>query len=155
MYDSFKFQKSIMRAFEGNLNVEGNNSVLPHYKIFLVTHNGLVDDDTIVYIGSHITNLLTNAIQYNRSGGEVRISLRAEKNHALLTVADNGVGIAAADLPHIFERFYRADTSRSSGNAGLGLAISHAIVTAHGGTLEVASGENAGATFTVRLPLAA
>ena len=106
-------------------------------------------------IGQVITNLLTNAIQYNRSGGEVRISLRAEKNHALLTVADNGVGIAAADLPHIFERFYRADTSRSSGNAGLGLAISHAIVTAHGGTLEVASGENAGATFTVRLPLAA
>ena len=53
IYDSFKFQKNIMRAFEGNLSVEGNNSVLPHYKIFLVTHNGVVDDDTIVYIGSH------------------------------------------------------------------------------------------------------
>ena len=53
IYDSFKFQKSVMRAFEGNLNVEGNNSVTPHYKIFLITHNGIIDDDTIVYIGSH------------------------------------------------------------------------------------------------------
>jgi tyrosyl-DNA phosphodiesterase-1 len=53
IYDSFKFQKSVMRAYEGNLKVRGNNSVLPHYKIFIVTHNGRIDDDTIVYIGSH------------------------------------------------------------------------------------------------------
>lgn len=53
IYDSFKFQKSVMRAYEGNLKVRGNNSVLPHYKIVIVTHNGRIDDDTIVYIGSH------------------------------------------------------------------------------------------------------
>jgi tyrosyl-DNA phosphodiesterase-1 len=53
IYDSFKFQKSVMRAFEGNLNIEGNNSILPHYKIWIVTHNGKFDDDTILYIGSH------------------------------------------------------------------------------------------------------
>ena len=72
MYDSFKFQKSIMRAFEGNLNVEGNNSVLPHYKIFLVTHNGLVDDDTIVYIGSHnFTQSAWGKFEKNDQGIEV------------------------------------------------------------------------------------
>jgi len=69
-----------------------------------------------------------------------------------LTVADTGEGIPPADLPHIFERFYRADKSRSAGRSGLGLAISKAIVEAHGGTLAVSSQPGAGATFTLRLP---
>ncbi len=72
----------------------------------------------------------------------------------MLTVSDTGPGIAAEDLPHVFGRFYRADQSRTgAGNAGLGLAISKAIIEAHGGTIEVASEENAGTTFTVRLPV--
>lgn len=99
-----------------------------------------------------VTNLLSNAIQYNRDGGQVNISLKVENGMAVLSVADRGHGIPAEDLPRVFERFYRADKSRSSGNAGLGLAISKAIITAHGGTIEVASEENAGTTFTVRLP---
>ena len=102
-----------------------------------------------------VTNLVTNAIQYNQSGGEVRLKLESQRGLAVLTVGDTGPGIAAGDLPHVFERFYRGDKSRtvSSGNAGLGLAISKAIVEAHGGTIEVASRENAGTTFTVRLPV--
>lgn len=100
-----------------------------------------------------ITNLLTNAIQYNHDGGEVKITSKAESGMAVLAVSDTGQGIAAADLPHIFERFYRADKSRSSGNAGLGLAISRAIIAAHGGTIEVSSREKVGTTFTVCLPL--
>ena len=102
-----------------------------------------------------VTNLLTNAIQYNQSGGEVRLKLESQGGLAVLTVGDTGPGISAEDLPRVFERFYRGDKSRtvSSGNAGLGLAISKAIVEAHGGTIEVASRENAGTTFTVRLPL--
>ncbi len=101
------------------------------------------------------TNLLTNAIQFNRDRGEVRISARAENGAAILTVADTGEGIPAEDVPHIFERFYRADKSRAhtQGRAGLGLAICKAIVDAHSGTIEVASQPGAGSTFCVKLPL--
>ena len=107
-----------------------------------------------VRIAQVITNLLTNAIEHNREGGDVRVSTGAAADAARFTVADNGPGIAAADLPHVFERFYRADAARSGAksNAGLGLAISKAIVEAHGGTLRVASAEGSGASFTLHLP---
>jgi two-component system, OmpR family, sensor kinase len=105
-------------------------------------------------IAQVITNLLTNAIQYNRDGGEVRVKLERQNGFAILMVGDTGRGISAEDLPHVFERFYRADQSRSTGGNGLGLSISRAIVEAHGGTIEVSSEEAAGTTFTVRLPLA-
>jgi len=102
-----------------------------------------------------VTNLLTNAIQYNNPEGEVRVKLESQNGLAVLTVADTGQGIAAEDLPCVFGRFYRADKSRTgAGNAGIGLAICKAIVEAHGGTIEVASEENVGTTFTVRLPQA-
>ena len=101
-----------------------------------------------------VTNLLTNAIQYNRPDGEVRVKLEAQAGLAVLTIADTGQGIAPADLPHVFERFYRSDSSRTGGgNAGLGLAICKAIVEAHGGTMEAASVAGAGSIFTVRLPI--
>jgi heavy metal sensor kinase len=100
-----------------------------------------------------ITNLLTNAIQYNKPAGEIRIAAKSRDGTAILTVSDTGLGIPAEDLPHVFKRFYRGDKSRSSANNGLGLAISKAIVEAHGGTIEVSSEENAGTTFTVRLPM--
>ena len=75
---------------------------------------------------------------------------------ARIAVQDSGPGIAAADLPHIFDRFYRGDPSRAraSGNTGLGLAIAHSIVQAHGGTITVQSHPGAGACFTVTLPAA-
>ena len=102
-----------------------------------------------------LTNLLTNAIQYNRDQGEVHVSLSADNGFALLSIADNGPGIAPEHLPHLFERFYRADTSRSSkdGHSGLGLAISKAIIEAHGGTIEATSVLGQGATFTLRMPV--
>ena len=101
-----------------------------------------------------VTNLLTNAIQYNKPEGEVRVKLASQGGLAVLTVSDTGAGISAEDLPHVFKRFYRGDKSRHRrGNAGLGLAISKAIVEAHGGAIEVSSKENAGTTFTVRLPV--
>ena len=106
-------------------------------------------------LGQVITNLLTNALLHNPPGGEVRVTARRENGFALLTVADNGPGIPAADLPRIFERFYRADKSRtrSTGGTGLGLAISKAIVEAHSGTIEVASEPGHGTRFTIRLPM--
>jgi two-component system OmpR family sensor kinase len=101
-----------------------------------------------------ITNLLTNAIQYNRDGGQVSVKLESQTGLAVLTVHDTGPGIAAEDLPHVFERFYRGDKSRTgSGSTGLGLAIAKAIVEAHGGTIEAASKKGYGTTFTVRLPV--
>jgi len=101
-----------------------------------------------------VTNLLTNAIQYNQPNGQVRIKLAGQGGLAVLEVADTGKGIASEDLPYVFERFYRADKSRTgAGNAGLGLSICKAIVEAHGGTMEVSSVEKSGTTFIVRLPL--
>ncbi len=83
----------------------------------------------------------------------MRVKLAAEAGLAVLTIADTGQGIAPENLPRVFERFYRADPSRTgAGNAGLGLSICKAIVEAHGGAIEVASKENVGTTFTVRLP---
>jgi two-component system OmpR family sensor kinase len=106
-------------------------------------------------LGVVVTNLLTNAIQYNHDDGEVKAVLKTENGLAVLSVSDTGQGIPADDLPRVFERFYRADQSRSSGNAGLGLAICQAIVTAHGGSIDVTSRENTGSTFTLRLPVPA
>lgn len=101
-----------------------------------------------------VTNLITNALVHNRCEGEVRVTVRGDPEGATLTVADTGPGISGEDLPRIFERFYRADRSRSAatGGTGLGLAISKAIVEAHGGTLKVASVPGSGCTFTVRIP---
>ncbi len=101
-----------------------------------------------------ITNLLTNAINYNREGGEVLLSIDRQDAFVVISIADTGRGIATGDLPHIFERFYRADSSRvaQSGQTGLGLAISKAIVEAHGGRIQVFSEAGKGTTFTVYLP---
>jgi len=100
------------------------------------------------------TNLITNAVQFNRADGTVRVSSGRRDRHALLEITDTGVGIAPEDLPHIFERFYRADKARSSGlgRTGLGLSICKAIVEAHSGTIEVRSTPGTGSTFTLKLP---
>jgi heavy metal sensor kinase len=101
-----------------------------------------------------ITNLLTNAIDYNIDDGEVRISTHRNNGTATLTVINTGCGIPEADLPHIFDRFHRADKARSSsGHSGLGLAIAKAIVLAHSGTIEAHSEPGKGATFTVNVPV--
>ncbi|HYC10301.1 MAG TPA: ATP-binding protein [Steroidobacteraceae bacterium] len=103
-----------------------------------------------------IVNLLDNAIKYTPSGGRVRLSVRREDGFAVLDVADNGVGIPAEALPHVFKRFYRVDTSRSraEGGAGLGLAIVRSICTAHGADVEVISTPGKGSLFRMRQPLA-
>lgn len=103
-------------------------------------------------LGQVITNLLTNAITYNKENGEVRVHGETRNGSVILTVSDTGMGISAKDLPHVFDRFYRADNSRTSGNTGLGLAISKAIVEAHSGVIEVSSQPEVGTVFTVRLP---
>jgi signal transduction histidine kinase len=107
-------------------------------------------------LGQVVTNLVSNAIAYNRPGGSVKVKVASEAGAAILSVCDTGQGIGPEDLPHIFERFYRADKARSSaaGRTGLGLAITKAIVEAHSGTMAVATELGKGSTFTVRLPVA-
>jgi heavy metal sensor kinase len=102
-----------------------------------------------------LTNLLVNAIQYNRPGGRVVLTTKPEAASVILTVADTGVGIAAEDQPHLFERFFRADKARSreAGGSGLGLAICQSIVEAHHGSITFTSQPGSGTTFVIRLPL--
>jgi signal transduction histidine kinase len=101
-----------------------------------------------------IANLIHNAIQYTPADGIVTIRLEYSDRHAIVTIQDNGIGIAKADLPHIFDRFYRvqADRSRNTGGTGLGLAIVRAIVQAHHGSIQVDSQLDLGSKFTVTLP---
>jgi signal transduction histidine kinase len=102
-----------------------------------------------------IGNLITNAIQYSPDDGVVTVTLGSQENFATITVQDNGIGIAAADLPKIFNRFYRAEVDRShqTGGTGLGLSIVQAIILAHHGTVQVKSKVGQGSVFTVQLPL--
>jgi two-component system OmpR family sensor kinase len=103
-------------------------------------------------------NLVTNAIKYTPAGGKVELGLGRHPDNVTFAVRDTGIGISAADFPHIFERFWRADRVRSRmserGGFGLGLAISQWIAQAHGGTLTASSRLGRGSLFTVTLPIA-
>ncbi len=103
-----------------------------------------------------LLNLVDNAIKHTPDGGQVRIeAVRSYNNYVRLSVSDTGVGIPEKDLPHVFERFYRVDKSRSraNGGSGLGLSIAHSIVQAHNGRIVVSSKPGAGTTFDVYLPM--
>jgi signal transduction histidine kinase len=101
-------------------------------------------------------NIVGNAVQYTPAGGKVSLSLNKNEEQVRVTVTDSGPGIPSEDLPHIFERFYRGEKSRtrSQGSGfGLGLSIAYWIVRSHGGTIDVTSREGVGTTFSIRLPL--
>ncbi len=101
-----------------------------------------------------ISNLLDNAIKYTPGGGRIALSLTGNKKGGItLSVKDSGIGIAQKDLPHIFERFYRCDQSRSEEGTGLGLSLARTIARAHGGDITAESTEGEGSTFTVTLNL--
>jgi signal transduction histidine kinase len=102
-----------------------------------------------------LLNLGINALQHTPAGGIVTLGMGLQDDYAVLTVTDTGNGIAPSDLPHIFDRFYRADRSRSRhrGGAGLGLAIVKWVAEAHNGRVEVTSALGAGSQFSLLLPL--
>jgi two-component system phosphate regulon sensor histidine kinase PhoR len=107
------------------------------------------DPDAVLHV---LTNLLDNAIKFSPAGGTVRVEAREEGDSVIMSVADEGPGIPAAELPRLFERFYKGDSSRSGMGVGLGLAIVKHTVRSHGGAVEVQSLEGEGARFVVRLP---
>lgn len=103
-----------------------------------------------------ITNIISNAVKYNKPGGSVAVTVRWEEPDVVIRVRDTGLGIPAEDLPRLFERFYRVDKARSreKGGTGLGLAIAKEIVEHHNGTIEVESQLDVGTTVTIRIPAA-
>jgi two-component system OmpR family sensor kinase len=122
-----------------------------------VLEEGVVDGD-VRRLRQLFLNLITNAIKYTPRGGKVELSLSQRAGGEIaFTVRDSGIGISGADLPHVFDRFWRADRARSRGSErggfGLGLAISQWIAQAHGGRVAVQSRLGRGSVFTVSLPL--
>lgn len=113
-----------------------------------------VDLDSLYLVGEAdsleraVTNLLDNAVKFSPEGGTVQVSL----HHGELRIADQGPGIAEADLPHVFDRFYRSDKARTTPGTGLGLSIVDHTVKAHGGSVSAGRAPSGGALFTVKLP---
>jgi PAS domain S-box-containing protein len=107
-----------------------------------------------VQLSRAITNLVVNALNYTPEGGQVTLAVRHDASQLVLEVRDTGIGISTEDQAHIFDRFYRADKSRSSatGGSGLGLAITTAIVETHGGSILVESVHGKGSVFRISLP---
>ena len=101
------------------------------------------------------SNLVENAIKYNKENGWVHVSLNADHKYFYVKVADSGIGIPKEDAENIFERFYRVDKShsREMGGTGLGLAIARSAIIMHRGAIKVYSDEGEGSTFTIRVPL--
>jgi len=127
-----------------------------------VPEDGLVVSGDAMRLGQACDNLVSNAVKFTPAGGRVTIRVHRSANPdgtpvARLSVSDTGIGIPAGEQGRLFTRFFRASTAKRSAVAGvgLGLSITKAITTAHGGTLDLASAEGQGTTFTLTLPLPA
>jgi two-component system phosphate regulon sensor histidine kinase PhoR len=100
-----------------------------------------------------ITNLVHNAIKFNRVGGSVTITSTFDDRNVKIEVTDTGIGIPQDNLPRVFERFFKADKSRTNRGSGLGLAIAKHTIEAHGGKIWIQSQEGKGSTFSFTIPL--
>lgn len=135
--------------------------VVGRFEQFESRHRLVIDVDTRIgpvsadarRLGQAVTNLLSNAVKYSPSGREVRVRVVRDGGDAVIDVRDHGVGIAAAEIERVFDRFYKTDADRAEPGAGLGLYLVKAIVEGHGGTVSVTSKQGQGSTFTIRLPL--
>jgi heavy metal sensor kinase len=130
--------------------------ILAHQKgieIDFVSQEGIIlpiDKDQIMRA---FINILENAIKYTPEKGRVSVEVIRENAYAIITISDTGIGIPEQDLPHIFDRFYQVDSSRSSAGFGLGLSIALSIIEAHGGSITVESTPKQGTTFLISLPM--
>ncbi|MDP9488316.1 MAG: HAMP domain-containing histidine kinase, partial [Actinomycetota bacterium] len=118
------------------------------------TEDGLAVDGDRLRAGQVLSNLISNAIKFSPSGRDVRVRAHRSGEQVIVEVTDQGVGIPAAELPRLTERFFRASTARNVQGTGLGLSISKEIVERQGGRLEIESEEGTGSTFRVALPAA-
>ena len=126
----------------------------PRHSIRVEAAEDLIAEVDPTRIARVASNLLGSAVKYSPAGGEIAVTVTREADSAVLAVRDRGVGIPAADLPRIFERFHRgSNVAGQIAGAGIGLAGARQIVGQHGGTITVESREGSGSTFTVRLPL--
>lgn len=126
----------------------------------ITLHNQILADTPLVQADSDritqvLLNLLDNARRHTSTNGSISVGAKVKEKTLVVTISDTGVGISSADLPHIFERFYRADRSRTgtTGGSGLGLAIVKAIITAHGGSIGAESTPGEGTSISFTLPL--
>jgi signal transduction histidine kinase len=147
---------ALLGVVEGAAHALANQAQAKEIAIPITVPSDLIADVDSERIGQVLRNLLTNAIAFTPVYGRVEISAHPSDDWVQVSVKDTGVGIAAEDLPFVFERFYRADKSRTraTGGAGLGLAIAKQWVEAHGGKIQVESELGRGTTFTFTLPQA-
>lgn len=138
--------ESVIQAFKAKLESKQISCTVN------ADHVSLMADRNRLY--QVMANLISNAIKYTQNGGCINVDVVDNKDFVAISVKDNGIGINESDLPFIFERFYRTDKSRNrtTGGAGIGLAIVKAIVLVHGGEVSVESEEGVGSTFKVVLP---
>ena len=140
----------VRRAVAETVLSDGEHEIVLH-----ATSEPLIVDGDELRLEQVIQNLVQNAIKYSPDGGQIVVSAERAPREAVIAVTDQGVGIPAEAMEHLFERFYRADNARAShiNGMGVGLYLVHEIVTRMGGHIEVKSEEGAGSTFTIRLPL--
>ena len=162
--DSFT-QEEYMHLNKNPFNISIElETIIDSYKPLYAKENYIlsssIEKNIIAYIDLDkfkqiVNNLLSNSLRYLHEAGEVKVELKKDQSNVLLLVNDNGVGIKEDDLKHIFDRFYRADTSRnkSTGGTGLGLAIVKSIVEAHNGTIDIESEYGKGTEVKIILPL--
>jgi two-component system sensor histidine kinase BaeS len=145
-FDLSKLISSILLNYDSKLY---NKNMEANFNVDSVYIYG--DKDKLTQV---LNNLLSNAIAYSKDGGSIQISIEEENDKVKIRMKDNGVGISKEDLPHIFERFYRVDKSRSrsTGGLGIGLSITKGIITAHEGNIEVNSELGEGTEFIIELP---
>lgn len=145
-FDISELIKGIALNFESQFKAKGVNLSFEEKRTEITG-----DRDKISQV---IINLLSNSLKYTPEGGSVEVCVSREEDYVVIRFKDNGIGISSEDLPFIFERFYRADKSRSrmTGGSGIGLSIVKTIVEAHGGTIEARSKINEGSEFIVKLP---
>ena len=140
--------RSLVLTNENNISIEVAGKIPP---ITLYGHG--------LYLEKLFLNIINNGIIYGKKDGKVTVSVMVNKKNAVIKIKDNGLGIVSKSLPHIFERFYRVDTTRASSHGasmGLGLAISKWITKIHGGNITAQSpGKDKGSTFIITLPLGA
>jgi signal transduction histidine kinase len=162
LMDISEAETGVMKLNQETLNVSDLiNRVLDMYhyiaeekkiKIDVTVPGGLCVNADATRMSQALANLLDNAIKYTPQGGMIHLAAHEEQGEAVITVSDNGTGIARKELPRIWGRLYRGDQSRSQRGLGLGLSLVKAIVQAHKGRIEVVSEPHKGSTFTIHLP---